>query len=158
MPAKSKSKTPYVVGVVIAVIIVSSLIPYKAWDYRVSNDRYCVEGQVASIEGSNLEINIDTVSGENEQPRPLGASVVLQGSVPSYCREGQSVIISIYSGESLFEKIDKEVEVQLYRDTNVLMGLILPMVAPFQASAPSMKLIDIDPNGTLLVYYRTEGR
>lgn len=158
MATQSKSKTPYIVGAIIAVVIISALIPYKAWDYQSLSNRYCIEGQVASIEGNTLKVNIDTAKSDNEQPRSLGASVTLQGSVPDYCREGQSVIISMHSGDSLFEKKDKEVEVQFYRDTNVLMGLIVPMIAPFHIVAPSMTLKDINLNGTLLVYYETGSR
>lgn len=68
------------------------------------------------------------------------------------------MIISMHSGDSLFEKKDKGVEVQFYRDTNVLMGLIVPMIAPFHIVAPSMTLKDINLNGTLLVYYETGSR
>lgn len=156
MTTQTKSKMPYIVGAIIAIVVISALVPYKAWDYRVPDNRYCIKGQVDSIEGTKLKVNIDTARNENASPGALGASVTLQGNIPDYCREGQSVTISIASGKSLLEKVDKEVGVQFYRDTNVLMGLIVPMVAPF--SPPTMTLKDIDLNGTLLVYYESYNR
>ncbi|MBR0404098.1 MAG: hypothetical protein IJI68_02680 [Eggerthellaceae bacterium] len=158
MSTQSKSKAPYIIGAIVAIALISAVVPYKAWDYAVFPDRYCVEGQVASIDGRNLKVNIDTAMGENQMPQSLGAFVVLEGDVPDYCREGQSVIISIPSGSSLLQKIGKNVEVQFYRDTNLLMGLIVPLVAPVQVGAPSMILKDINLNGTLLVYYETGDR
>lgn len=158
MSTQSKSKAPYIVGAIIVVVVISALIPYKTWDYAPSPNRYCVEGQVAAIDGRNLKVNIDTARGENQMPSSLGAYVILEGDVPNYCREGQSAIISIPSGSSLLEKGGKGVEVQLYKDTNVLMGLIVPMVAPVRVGAPSMTLKDMNLNGTLLVYYETGDR
>lgn len=158
MSARSESKTPIVIVAVIAIIIVSALIPYKTWDHAPSPERYCVEGQVASIDGNTITVNIDTARGENQNPTFLGAYVVLQGSVPDYCRTGQAVIISIHRGSSLFDKIDKSVEVSFYRDTNVLMGMIVPMVAPFRTDPSSLTLKELHPNGTLLLYYGTRDR
>ncbi len=158
MATQSRSKTPYIAGAIIVVVVISALIPYKAWDYQVLSDRYCIEGQVATIEDNILKVNIDTARGENEQPRSLGASVTLQGNIPDYCREGQSVIISMHSGDSLLEKVGKGVEIQFYRDANVLMGLIVPMIAPFHTAAPSMTVKDVNLNGALLLYYETSKR
>lgn len=144
MSTNSKSKAPLVIGIITAAVIISALIPYKAWDYAVFNERYCVEGQVASVDGRQITVSIDTALDENQQPSAHGASVVLEGNVPDYCQTGQSAIISIHSGSSLLEKIDKSVEVQFYRNTNVLMGLIVPLVAPVQACSGWCSVYDAE--------------
>ena len=155
MVKDSGSKAPLIIGIAIVAIVVCALIPYKAWDYTVFSDRDFVEGQVSAIDGNQIRVDINTSMGENYEPSPLGAYVVLEGDVPDYCRSGQSVIISIPSGSSLLQRVDKDVEVHFYKDTNVLMGLIVPMIAPVHVGAPSMTLKEINLNGTLLLYYTT---
>ncbi len=39
MSTQSKSKAPYVIGVIIAIVVISALVPYKAWDFTVKDYR-----------------------------------------------------------------------------------------------------------------------
>ena len=143
-------------AIVVAIAIVSSFIPYAYWDHPLWPNRYVVEGEVAAIEGDEIGVVFYTAREEGEGPSNLGASMVLKGKVPDYCRVGESVRIAISKGSSLYEEIGQGVQVHFYRDGSLLTGAILPAISPIQVGAPSMTLVDLNDNGTVIVYFVTE--
>ena len=81
-----------------------------------------------------------------------GTFLLLQGYIPDDAYTGQRVRIGYSSSDGLYANPDQKVQVSYYVDGNVLTGLILDWLIPFQSAKTDLQIVDIQSDGSLLAY------
>lgn len=140
------------IGVAIAIaLIVCLLIPYTHWDTDIVSGRLVSEGTIVERSDDAIAVRLYTMTASNDMIE-TNTFLVLQGYIPDDAYTGQRVRIGYSSSDGLYANPDQTVQVSYYVDGNVLTGLILDWLIPFQSAETDLRIVDIQSDGSLLAY------
>lgn len=140
-----------IAAVVIVALIVCAFIPYSHWDTDIVSGRLVSEGTIVERSDNAIAVRLYTMTASNDMVE-TGTFVVLEGNIPYDAYTGQRVCIGYSSSEELYANPDQIVQVSYYVDGNLLTGLILDRIIPFQSAGTDLQIVDIQSDGSLLAY------
>lgn len=138
------------IGIVVA-LVVCLFIPYSHWDTDIVSGRLVSEGAIVERSDDAIAVRLYTMTASNDMIE-TNTFLVLQGYIPDDAYTGQRVRIGYSSSDGLYANPDQTVQVSYYVDGNVLTGLILDWLIPFQSAKTDLQIVDIQSDGSLLAY------
>lgn len=147
----AQDKRPLIaIGVVVA-LVACFFIPYSHWDTDIVSGRLVSEGTIVERNDDAIAVRLYTMTASNDMIE-TNTFLVLQGYIPDDAYTGQRVRIGYSSSDGLYANPDQTVQVSYYVDGNVLTGLILDWLIPFQSAETDLQIVDIRSDGSLLAY------
>ena len=149
----AQDKRPLIaIGVVVA-LVACFFIPYSHWDTDIVSERLVSEGTIVECNDDAIAVRLYTMTASNDMIE-TNTFLVLQGYIPDDAYIGQRVRIGYSSSDGLYANPDQMVQVSYYVDGNVLTGMILDWLIPFQSAKTDLQIVDIRSDGSLLAYNR----
>ncbi len=149
----AQDKRPLIaIGTVVA-LIVCLFIPYNHWDTDIVSGRLVSEGTIVERSDDAIAVRLYTMTASSSMIE-TNTFLVLQGYIPDDAYTGQRVRIGYSSSDGLYANPDQTVQVSYYVDGNLLTGLILDWLIPFQSTRTDLQIADIQSDGSLLAYHR----
>ena len=140
------------VGIGIALALAACLfIPYSHWDTDIVSGRLVSEGTIVECSDDAIAVRLYTMTASDDMIE-TDTFLVLQGYIPDDAYTGQRVRIGYSSSDGLYANPNQTVQVSYYVDGNVLTGLILDWLIPFQSARTDLQIVDIQLDGSLLAY------
>ncbi|WP_102371464.1 hypothetical protein [Enorma phocaeensis] len=147
----AQDKRPLIaIGIVVA-LVACLFIPYSHWDTDIVSGRLVSEGTIVERNDDAIAVRLYTMTASNNMIE-TNTFLVLQGYIPDDAYTGQRVRIGYSSSDGLYANPDQTVQVSYYVDGNVLTGMILDWLIPFQSAKTDLRIVDIQSDGSLLAY------
>ena len=147
----AQDKRPLIVIGIIVALVVCLLIPYSHWDTDIVSGRLVSEGTIVERNDDAIAVRLYTMTASSNMIE-TNTFLVLQGYIPDDAYMGQRVRIGYSSSDGLYANPDQTVQVSYYVDGNLLTGLILDWLIPFQSARTDLQIVDIQSDGSLLAY------
>lgn len=149
----SSSKKKLIIGIVVAVLIASFIIPMSYWSGSITSGRYVSEGVIVDKDSSanTIIVRLYNMTSNNDKIE-TSTFVELKGDIPNDAYLGQNVMIG-YSKKGLYEDTRQKVEMSFDTSGNLMTGLILPTIMPVRVIR-DYAIVNVQSDGATLVYNR----
>lgn len=144
-------KKKLAIGIVVAILVLSLIIPMGYWSNPVTSGRYVSEGTIVDKDSKNdtIVVRLYSMTADNNMIE-TSTFLELKGDIPSDAHLGQDVRIG-YSKRGLYEDTKQKVEVSFYTSGNLMTGFILPTILPFRTHK-DYSIVNLQSDGSQLVY------
>ena len=149
----SSDKRPLIAIAIAIALVVCLFIPYSHWDTDIVSGRLVSEGTIVERNDDAIAVRLYTMTASSNMIE-TNTFLVLQGYIPDDAYTGQRVRIGYSSSDGLYANPDQTVQISYYVDDNVLTGLILDWLIPFQSAETDLQIVDIQSDGSLLAYHK----
>lgn len=145
------TKKKLVIGIIIAVIVASLIIPMGYWSNSITSGRYVSEGTIVDkdTKSGTIVVRLYSMTADNNMIE-TSTFLEIKGDIPSDAHLGQDVMIG-YSKKGLYEDTKQKVELSFYTSGNLMTGFILPTIMPFRV-IEDYTITNVQSDGSLLVY------